>query len=79
VGRRRIKRRDCDGRGGSQHQPAPIPEESRHHGAARNRKAVREGIASGKLKGHEALPAKATFNIEGVNLKFEVNGDVELT
>jgi tripartite-type tricarboxylate transporter receptor subunit TctC len=42
-------------------------------------KAVREGIASGKLKGHEALPAKATFNIEGVNLKFEVNGDVELT
>ena len=42
-------------------------------------KAVREGIASGKLKGHEALPAKATFNIDGVNLEFEVNGDVELT
>jgi hypothetical protein len=42
-------------------------------------KAVREGIASGKLKGNEALPAKATFNIGGVNLKFEVDGDVELT
>ena len=37
-------------------------------------KAVREGIASGKLKGHEALPAKATFNIEGVNLKFTRRG-----
>ena len=42
-------------------------------------KAVREGIASGKLKGNEALPAKATFNIGGVNLKFDVEGDVELT
>lgn len=42
-------------------------------------KAVREGIANGKLKGTEALPAKATFNISGVNLKFEVDGDVELT
>ena len=42
-------------------------------------KAVREGIASGKLKGNEALPAKATFNIGGVNLEFDVEGDVELT
>ena len=42
-------------------------------------KAVREGIASGKLKGNEALPATATFNIGGVNLKFDVEGDVELT
>ena len=42
-------------------------------------KAVREGIASGKLKCNEALPAKATFNIGGVNLKFDVEGDVELT
>jgi Family of unknown function (DUF6494) len=42
-------------------------------------KAVRENIANGKLKGHEALPAKATFNIGCVDLKFEVEGDVELT
>jgi len=41
-------------------------------------KAVREGIASGKLKGHEALHAKAQFNVAGVALKFEVEGDVEL-
>jgi hypothetical protein len=42
-------------------------------------KAVRDGVASGKLKGNETLPATATFNIEGVNLTFEVAGDVELT
>src|SRR5262249_46365997 len=41
-------------------------------------KAVREGIASGKLKGHEALHAKAAFTLAGVALKFEVEGDVEL-
>ncbi|MBV9627259.1 MAG: hypothetical protein JO230_04095, partial [Xanthobacteraceae bacterium] len=41
-------------------------------------KAVREGIASGKLKGNEALHAKAAFTIAGVDLKFDVEGDVEL-
>jgi len=42
-------------------------------------KAVREGIASGKLKGNEALHAKATFTIAGMNLTFDVEGDVELS
>jgi hypothetical protein len=41
-------------------------------------KAVRDGIASGKLKGNEALHAKAAFTIAGVDLKFDVEGDVEL-
>jgi hypothetical protein len=41
-------------------------------------KAVREGMASGKLKGGETLPAKAAFTIAGVNLTFEVDGAVEL-
>ena len=41
-------------------------------------KAVREGIAGGKLKGTEALHAKAAFTIGGVNLTFDVEGDVEL-
>jgi hypothetical protein len=40
--------------------------------------AVREGIASSKLKGNEALHAKAAFTITGVDLRFEVEGDVEL-
>jgi hypothetical protein len=42
-------------------------------------KAVRDGVASGKLKGHDALPAKATITLGGVNLKVEIEGDVELT
>jgi hypothetical protein len=38
--------------------------------------AVREAAASGKLKGG-AMPAKATFTIGGVNLTFDVDGEVE--
>jgi Family of unknown function (DUF6494) len=41
-------------------------------------KAVREGIAGGKLKGNEALHAQAAFTIAGVDLTFNVEGDVEL-
>jgi hypothetical protein len=38
--------------------------------------AVRDAAASGKLKGG-ALPAKATFTLGGVNLTFDVSGDIE--
>jgi hypothetical protein len=38
--------------------------------------AVREAAASGKLKSG-VLPAKATFTIGGVDLTFDVAGDVE--
>lgn len=38
--------------------------------------AVRDAAASGKLKGG-ALPAKATFTIAGVNLTFEIDGEIE--
>lgn len=38
--------------------------------------AVRDAAASGKLK-DGALPAKATFTIGGVNLTFDVTGEVE--
>jgi hypothetical protein len=38
--------------------------------------AVREAEASGKL-GVGALPAKATFTIGGVNLTFDVTGEIE--
>jgi hypothetical protein len=41
-------------------------------------KAVRNAVASGRLKGSESLPAKATIKIEGVGLAFDVEGDVEL-
>jgi hypothetical protein len=41
-------------------------------------KAVREGIASGKLKGRETLPAKMVLTLGTVNLTFEVTGSIEL-
>lgn len=40
--------------------------------------AVREAVASGRLKGNETLLAKATVQIEGLGLVFDVEGDVEL-
>ena len=41
-------------------------------------KAVHAGIASGRLKGHEALPAEAVITIAGVDLRVAIQGDVEL-
>jgi hypothetical protein len=40
--------------------------------------AVRAAIASGKLKGNEALPATVTLTIGGVGLLVEIEGAVEL-
>jgi hypothetical protein len=41
-------------------------------------KAVRDGVASGRLKGNERLPAKAVITLGGVDLKFEIEGDIEV-
>jgi len=41
-------------------------------------KAVRAALANGKLKGHEALPAKVTLAIEAVGLAVEIDGAIEL-
>jgi hypothetical protein len=38
--------------------------------------AVRAAAASGKLKGG-TMPAKATFTIGGLNLTFDVDGELE--
>ena len=40
--------------------------------------AVRTAIASGRLKGNEALPAKVTLTVEGIGLAVEIEGAVEL-
>lgn len=40
--------------------------------------AVRAAIASGRLKGNETLPAKATLTIEGIGLSLPIEGAVEL-
>jgi hypothetical protein len=41
-------------------------------------RAVREAVSSGRLKGQEALPAKAVVTIEALGLAFEIDGAVEL-
>jgi len=41
-------------------------------------KAVRDAIASGRLKGHEKLPAKVTLTVDGVSLTHEITGEIEL-
>jgi hypothetical protein len=41
-------------------------------------KAVREALASGRLKGHEKLPAKVVLTVGGVNLTHEVTDQIEL-
>jgi hypothetical protein len=41
-------------------------------------KAVHQAIEAGRLKGNEALPAKAAFTVGGINLTFEIEGTVEL-
>jgi hypothetical protein len=41
-------------------------------------KAVRDGVASGRLNGSERLPAKAVVTLGGVNLKLEIEGDIEV-
>jgi hypothetical protein len=40
--------------------------------------AVRDAVADGRLKGNESLLAKATIRVEGLNLTFDIEGDVEL-
>jgi len=41
-------------------------------------KAVRAALANGKLKGHEALPAKVTLAVGAVGLAVEIDGTIEL-
>jgi uncharacterized protein DUF6494 len=40
-------------------------------------KAVREAVAAGRLK-DRTLPAKAVVTVGGVDLKFEIESDIEL-
>ena len=41
-------------------------------------KAVRDAVASGKLKGNEKLPARMVLTIGGVNLSHEISGEIAL-
>jgi hypothetical protein len=42
-------------------------------------KAVRDAVASGRLKGNEAMPAKMTLSVEQLGVTLEIGGDIELT
>lgn len=42
-------------------------------------KAVRDGVAKGRLKGNEKLPAKMVLTIGGVDLTFAVDGSIDLS
>ena len=41
-------------------------------------KAVRDALASGRIKGDEKLPAKVVLTIGGVSLSQEITGEIEL-
>ena len=41
-------------------------------------KAVRDALASGRLKGHEKLPAKMVLTLGGVSLSHEISDEIEL-
>jgi hypothetical protein len=41
-------------------------------------KAVRDAVASGRLKGNEKLPAKMVLTVGGVSLSYEIADEIEL-
>jgi Family of unknown function (DUF6494) len=41
-------------------------------------KAVRDALASGRLKAGEKLPAKIVLTVGGISLSHEVNDEIEL-
>ena len=41
-------------------------------------KAVRDALASGRLKGNEKLMAKMTLTIDGVSFTHDISGEIEL-
>ena len=41
-------------------------------------KAVREAVAGGRLKGNEALPAKMTLTVGGIDLTHTIDDNIEL-
>ncbi len=60
-----------------QHQRAQVSQKART--AQREiEKAVRDAVAKGQLKGNAPLLAKAVVTVWGIDLKFEIDGDIEL-
>ena len=40
--------------------------------------AVREALAAGRLAGGETLKARVTLNVEGLDLRVDIDGDISL-
>jgi hypothetical protein len=40
--------------------------------------AVAKALAANAIRGNELLPAKMTLEIAGLNLKFDIHGDIKL-
>jgi hypothetical protein len=40
--------------------------------------AVRNAVSNGKLKDNPRLPAKAVLTVGGIDLKYEIESDIEL-
>jgi hypothetical protein len=40
--------------------------------------AVRDAVKAGKLRGSERLKAKVTLTLAGIDLKHEIDGEIEL-
>jgi hypothetical protein len=41
-------------------------------------KAVREALAAGRITGHDKLQAKMVLTVGGINLRHEVDDEIEL-
>jgi uncharacterized protein DUF6494 len=41
-------------------------------------KAVREALTAGRIMGHEKLQAKMVLTVGGINLRHEIDADIEL-
>jgi hypothetical protein len=67
-----------DERGRFQQQHPKVSQKAGCDCPARDREGVRQGLAEGKLKGNEKLPAEATVTLGGIVLSLEIKGEIEL-
>ena len=40
--------------------------------------AVREALSAGRLKGNETLRAKMTLEVSAINVRHEIDGDIDI-
>ena len=65
-------------RGRPEHQHPQVPQDRGVTSQREIEKAVRAAIGSGRLKGNEALPAKVTLTVGGIDLTHSIDASIEL-